>query len=252
MASSPSSEPDTDGDKTIGFFSLPRELRDNIYHRIWQEQKQRVHVAEFLIRAAIPSVRLVSRQFRSEYDESSPPNSCVRTLNFDNGLCEETEFPRLASRCSRVEEVWIINGARRGHRRYGGCCLVVDVEWNLEDFLFLAGCSLPVLEDVLFRLYLEPSPCLRRIADELIEYPLASDLILNSVDSLGREESDKAYFAVWSREHGFLVDNMDLEKAKQEQGAADARNEQRLAERARMSEIESVEVEDGSDKDNSG
>jgi hypothetical protein len=102
MASSSSSEPRIDGDETTGFFSLARELRDKIYNNIWQERKHKVNATYYIVNAAIPNVRLISRQFRSEYDESSPANSFAVVYDLYGPCNDFRGFPRLATRSTRL------------------------------------------------------------------------------------------------------------------------------------------------------
>jgi hypothetical protein len=51
------------------FKRFPRELRDCIYDLLYQEIEESIAGHELHTRAIIPRLRLVSRQFKSEYDE---------------------------------------------------------------------------------------------------------------------------------------------------------------------------------------
>jgi hypothetical protein len=106
MASTSSSELATEGDEPTGFFSLPRELRDKIYDMVWQERKHKVNAAYYIVNAAIPNVRLISRRFRSEYDESSPANSFATVYDMYGPCNNFRGFPRLATHSTRLALIW--------------------------------------------------------------------------------------------------------------------------------------------------
>jgi hypothetical protein len=66
----------------IGFFDLPRELRDEIYDLAFEHDRcdiQGRETMELSVRAPQPHLRLVNKQFTSEYDERSPStdNICL-------------------------------------------------------------------------------------------------------------------------------------------------------------------------------
>lgn len=65
----------TDKDSKIGFFCLPRELRDEIYDLSFEHDRSNTQGRETMelnVRASQPHPRLVNRQFTQEYDERSP------------------------------------------------------------------------------------------------------------------------------------------------------------------------------------
>lgn len=95
MAPGMSSKETTQIDKAIGFFTLPRELRDKIYELVREDRRKKVKHVRFKIRAAIPEKRLVSRQFKSEYDQRSAVNTFVQVFDMDD-MCKFEDFPRLA------------------------------------------------------------------------------------------------------------------------------------------------------------
>lgn len=66
----------------LGFFDLPRELRDEIYDLAFEHDRSNTQgreIMEFNVRAPQPHLRLVNRQFESGYDERSPStdNICL-------------------------------------------------------------------------------------------------------------------------------------------------------------------------------
>lgn len=59
-----------DHNNSRGFFtSFPRELRDAVYDLLYQDFENNVHGLQFRIRTTLPHLRLLSRQFKVEYDE---------------------------------------------------------------------------------------------------------------------------------------------------------------------------------------
>jgi hypothetical protein len=72
----------TDKDSKIVFFCLPRELRDEIYGLTFEHNRtttQGREIMELNVRAPLPHLRLVNKQFTQEYDERSPStdNICL-------------------------------------------------------------------------------------------------------------------------------------------------------------------------------
>ena len=91
-------------DKANGFFTLPRELRDKIYDAARDDYQQGDDVVKFEFRAAIPTLRLVSRQFTHEYEERSAVNTFVRVFDLNN-WCKFERLPRLAIKSRHLESV---------------------------------------------------------------------------------------------------------------------------------------------------
>lgn len=63
--------------KPKGFFSLPRELRDEIYD-ILHQHKVEAELAQLVFKFRCPSVnvRLINRQFTEEFNMRTPPTDC--------------------------------------------------------------------------------------------------------------------------------------------------------------------------------
>ncbi|KAM0709424.1 hypothetical protein Q7P35_003462 [Cladosporium inversicolor] len=78
------------------FGKLPRELRDCIYDLLYQEIGESMGETpgdfELFTRAIIPSLRLVSRQFKAEYDERISANDLNQqlTVNDNDGSLQWT------------------------------------------------------------------------------------------------------------------------------------------------------------------
>lgn len=92
-------------DKVTGFFSLPRELRDSIYDLIREDDYWIMIDLIFDWRAAIPEKRLVSRQFKSQYDKRSAINTVVQIIDVF-ALCQVRDIPRLAMKSCCLELIW--------------------------------------------------------------------------------------------------------------------------------------------------
>ena len=95
MAPDPSLTMAEQTDQVTSFFSLPRELRDRIYDMAREDHRKMFDEVVFDFRAAIPEERLVSHQFKAEYDERSTVNTFVRVFDPSN-KCTFEHFPRLA------------------------------------------------------------------------------------------------------------------------------------------------------------
>lgn len=86
------------------FFSLPAELRDMIYDHLWQDVEEDRDHLRFDICTTIPELRLISRQFRSEYDERISANEHKNLVTVTQlyeaspyDPSKEVSFPRLAA-----------------------------------------------------------------------------------------------------------------------------------------------------------
>lgn len=213
MAPDPSQSMPEHNDKATGFFSLPRELRDRIYEMVREDRRKKLDDIRFGFRAAIPEKRLVNRQFKSEYDERSAVNTFVHVFDFED-VCTFEHFPRLAlnacylalhweSTCDEDElNIFLSPGAR----------IELPLEIRLKSLERLAG-HLPKIKDVHIQLKHPTTHDLKDVVNDLIACPVLTSFTIKSRKFSGVVSVD---FAIWSREHGFLVDNTDKEKAMQE------------------------------------
>jgi hypothetical protein len=98
-----------DNDSAKSFFGmLPRELRDKIYDLTFDYE---IETDSYLLqfRASLPHLRLISRQFKDEYDEQTPRNATFSIT--DRGPLPPTlrheilvlSPPRLATHCTALE-----------------------------------------------------------------------------------------------------------------------------------------------------
>lgn len=90
------------------FEVIPRELRDAIYDLTFDHGTMS-NSFEIEFRAPLPHLRLVSRQFKQEYDEQSPRDATLvisnHSLWFQHHACQTPRFPilpQLATRCTAM------------------------------------------------------------------------------------------------------------------------------------------------------
>jgi hypothetical protein len=82
MATQPSSSALTPpANQSHGFFkSFARELRDNVYDLLYQDVTREVAVLQHHTRTKISVLRLVSRDFKDEYDERCSKDKQINQL----------------------------------------------------------------------------------------------------------------------------------------------------------------------------
>jgi hypothetical protein len=103
-------DPAPGGNSSKSFFDMfPREIRDSIYEHTF-DHGMTPHLYHMRFQAPLPHLRLVSRQFKQEYDEQSPTNTSLfvtdqsQPLNFfySDAIIAGLVLPRLATRCTVV------------------------------------------------------------------------------------------------------------------------------------------------------
>jgi hypothetical protein len=238
MAPDPSPNTIEQGDEAIGFFSLPRELRDRIYDMAKKDHRVKIKSIIYEFRAAIPEKRLVSRQFKAEYDERSAVNTFVHIFDmFD--MCAFEHFPRLAIKSCYLELAWTTEDA------YAMPC---DLDPDVPDELFDVSLRdrmrtlqrlvdrLPEIKDVHVEVWALQAPKFKDTADAMIASPVLTSFSIKNAGFIHFEApvsggsrirfipwssaKGNVDFVIWSRAHGFLVDNTDEEKGMQEVVAA--------------------------------
>jgi hypothetical protein len=112
-----SPSPASTDDETTGFFTLPREIRDSIYDFMYLEGEQKpdgLNKAQIIegrefgsivhTRTPIPQARLVSRRFKSEYEERlASANRAQLTSNEMPQCWDLTPGPTISSQCTALE-----------------------------------------------------------------------------------------------------------------------------------------------------
>lgn len=208
--------------KPTGFFSLPRELRDDIYSMVRKDHTLTLNRKIFACRTLVPSVRLVSRQFKSEYDQSAQTNTSVHILDSSQELAQGERLhhiprvPRFAANSSRLVVNWSV--LYDCNKPFGGLQTglsdgAFEIQRNLSKLVRLAS-SLPFVVEVCVCMFIHPRQHLKRIVEQLIACPVLTGLVVKSYSSLHPKlVKDRATFAVWSRERGFLLDNTHKKRA---------------------------------------
>lgn len=211
MAPDPSPSMLEHNDKATDFFSLPRELRDRIYEMVREDRCKKLDDIRFEFRAAIPEKRLVNRQFKSEYDERSAVNTFVHVFDIDD-MCIFEHFPRLA-----LNACYLALHRERTSDEDGlpmllelGVRIELTLKVRLKSLEELVG-HLPKIKDVHIELNHWTIHDLKDVVNDLIACPVLTSFVVQSHQFPG----ESVDFADWSREHGFLVDNTDEEKAEQ-------------------------------------
>lgn len=225
MASESSSDPTSNEDKPTSFFSLPRELRDDIYSMVREDHTIMLNKKTFACRTLVPSVRLVSRQFKSEYDQSAQLNTSVHILDsfqeFAQGerlhrIPSILRIPRIATNSSRLVVNWSV--LYDCDKPFGGLQTglsdgAFEIQRNLSKLIRLCS-SLPFLKEVCVCMFIHPRQHLKRVVEQLITCPVLTGLVVKSYSSLHPKlVKERATFAVWSRKRGFLLNNTNKKRA---------------------------------------
>jgi hypothetical protein len=232
MAPDPSPDIAEESDKPTGFFSLPRELRDTIYDMAREEGTRVVDGVMFTYCAAVPKLRLVSRQLKSEYDQRPAVDTSVHVFDLPN-KCTFKHFPRLATMSRYLEFSWTredlcnINRLQSLSERNTPIRFTLSCRLGtLERLVRL----LPEVKEVHVKVVTHETHNLKTITDQMIACPVLTSFSIKSAGFLalgdhssGLEQSaliwvpwsrlkETVDLAIWSRGHGFLVDNTDEEK----------------------------------------
>jgi hypothetical protein len=250
MAPDPSPDMAEESDKPTGFFSLPRELRDTIYDMAREEGTRVVDGVMFTYCAAVPKLRLVSRQLKSEYDQRPAVDTSVHVFDLPN-KCTFKHFPRRATMSRYLEFSWTREDLCNINRLQSLSDIYTPIRVTLDrrlDSLRRLVRRLPEVKEVHVKVVTHETHNLKTIADQLIACPVLTSFSIKSAGLLAFEDrsssevdgraliwvpwsrlKENVDLAIWSRDHGFLVDNTDEEKAKQEAETAQERYARRFA-----------------------
>ena len=249
MAPNPSSDMIEQSDKVTGFFSLPRELRDRIYDMVREDHHSEAFDVELEFRAAIPEKRLVSRQFKLEYDQRIAANTFVYVVDmFD--MCIFEHFPRLTLNARYLALDWESDNPSDEDVLPAlvplGARVKLPLKARLKSLENLVG-RFTKIKAVNIQLVHDATHNLKDVVCDLIACPVLTSFTVTSETflstSAGVLMEEKVDFAIWSRENGFLVDNTDEEKAKQELEAAHERHSTRGAEEHESGQVGSRKVD---------
>ena len=210
------STPSVLADSKPGFFkTLPRELRDAVYDLLHQEVTEYVDKLQFHTRAVIVELRLISRQFRMEYDERSAMNEHNNhlTIKDDVDFKFDEKSSGVAMRCPALAthstKLTLNLLVCLGDNYHFDAC-EADVGWHIPWIKSLLQ-SLPHLRNIYLRLNLVSPSCINTILDRatlLASLPnLVSIKIAGSasLESLGSADHS-VHLATWTKQHGLQVD----------------------------------------------
>lgn len=202
--------------RTVSFFTLPRELRDNIYDLIYEEtegvdQSGPVTFAHWHIRATVPKARLISRKFKLEHDEASPANSRLQIADADAIVNEITsqapEVPRLAEHSTHLTIKLNIPSftCNEWAPRHGThCLLLLGAENLLSAYKILLGRFTDVTSTKMILITMS-SRCLKAVMEMAIEFPMLTSLEIFCND--GNTLEEHSYVVRRIRERGVLFDS---------------------------------------------
>lgn len=218
-------------DSKLGFFeTLPRELRDAVYDLLYQEVTADVEGLEFHTRIVIVELRLVSRQFRLEYDERSVSDEHNNHLTitdreaFDLSAREPAGPEVVAMRCpsfaTRTTSLTLnLIACLGGHEGENRCDADTEVEWHVTWIKSLLQ-SLPHLRKICVRLDLVSTFCISTVLKQaklFTALPNSVDLEvmgLPSLDSMGSAD-DSILLATWTKQHRLQEDHEAIELCRE-------------------------------------
>jgi hypothetical protein len=176
----------SNGSKSF-FDILPRELRDDIYDHTFDHEATLPEIYHMRFQAPLPHLRLVSRQFKHEYDERSPKDTTLfvtdqrlpsKKLPFVDKA--SMLLPRLATRCTVLH---FTHNLQDQTVMEAGDILGRRVAWFCGPLGHWLAFRLPHLQDVHIkcsfnfvqnlaksRLHFRPREVLRRLAREYMRH----------------------------------------------------------------------------------
>ena len=213
------SKPPVLANSKLGFFkTLPRELRDAVYDLLHQEVTEYVDELQFHTRTVIVKLRLISRQFRQEYDERSAKNEHNNHLTIKDNVDFKFDWvdekpsgvpmrcPALATHSTKLTLNLIV--CLGDHDHYAACD--ADVDWHILWIRSLLP-SLPHLRAIYVRLDLVSPLCINTVTDRATLLATLSNLMdikiagSTSLESVGSADNS-VLLATWTKQHGLQVD----------------------------------------------
>ena len=218
----------TDG--TPGFFeTLPRELRDAVYDLLYLEVTTDVEGLQFHTRTVIVELRLISRQFRLEYDEQSDADEQKKHLTitdhekfyFHGWDYGEPAFTGIAMGCPalarRTTNLMLNLIACLGkHNAHVSCEADHEVEWHINWIESLCLHSLPHLRKIRVRLDLVSTSCISEVLKQAKLFTTLPNLVdvkiagSTSLESIGSAD-DSVLLATWTKQQGLQQDHEAIE-----------------------------------------
>lgn len=220
------STPPTLTDTTPGFFEiLPRELRDNVYDLLYDELDDNDSSLRYQTHTARTELRLVSRQFKLEYEERTSVDKQSRHLTVSANIshscwCEipvTLPWPRLASRILHLTlvitfcdgehswngEIWECNADEDG---LGAFCYF--------DFAKALVDTLPCLQSLRVRLHAAADLCVMQLLESYKPFttsPRLTEFKIMGPGPEGRTTTHPAQVAVWTEQDGLQQDEEAVE-----------------------------------------
>jgi hypothetical protein len=242
MAPDPSPNMTERSHEATGFFSLPRELRDQIYEMAWENHQQLTAEVILYCRTPIPTLRLASRQFQNEYGQKAPALSFLHISDVACA-CKIEDIPRLATRSRSLHIAWMymdtgISGNMNLLLQMFGLAPLGDPIKERLRFLTDLVSQFTHIKDVHVCIFTSRTHDIEGLMGDLIGCSVITNFVIKTVDPANPGSAQKADLAIWSREGGFLVDNTDEEKAHQEEKGALERSEEREAAKIQSREVD--------------
>lgn len=202
---------------SYGFFrKLPRELRDSVYDLLVQEVDVTDGGLHFHTRTIVPNLRLISRQFKLEYDER-----CARdrdnyklavTDKMTYGRCgcelrhlyglDNPQFPAIARHTADLTAILSVCNGRHIHAICSaGCRLANHRRWidSLSQYL-------PHLREIHVQLDVSSISCLAAALAYSVQYlaslPKVIELKIIALEPTACSENASAPLAIWTEQHG--------------------------------------------------
>lgn len=181
-------------------------------------------------RTAEPSLRLVCRQMKAEYDDSlsrCPQNNTlvIKDKHLYN-MVKAEDIPSSASRCTRltIESAPFCCENEEQLEDEGGdgpcdeglaanCYSLVHLRTQMRNNEELLR-HFPTIQSTTIQLSIEePTYCLKHIVEEATRFPMLTCLdVIDSRDDAKSWHDVPTYFARWTRERGFVVNKTELDE----------------------------------------
>lgn len=214
--------------RTHTFFkTLPRELRDIIYDELFQEVGYNDQKSYIQIRAPLMTLRLVSRQFKAEYEDRFLQNEHLSRLGINHGIQFGNVFNPPLVRCPPLATYTTsmtlnLYACHFYHPHPPHASATCDLRANLRenrDWINEFVACLPHLRSIHVNLLIFTDEC-RHIALRslglLADIPQIVEIKLRPAYSIAVEDMDDfPTLAIWTRQHGVVEDEEAREQCLQ-------------------------------------
>ena len=209
-----------------GFFeTLPRELRDIVYDLLYQELDNDDSGLRFQTYTILTQLRLVSRQFKLEYDERISVDEKSRHLTIIVDLCRPCwcelsvtlPWPQLAARTVHLTlEITFCNGIHTWDGHSWECNADEDTVGVLcyFDFVRYLMNALPSLQSLRLDLHAEADLCVLNLLEcstPFTDSPKLTELKIMGPRPKGRTTTPLPQVAIWTKQDGLQQDKEAIE-----------------------------------------